>query len=199
MNDDSPDDLTARRRKRERATTTPEPCGLCEGAGTVDIDCPECTDDSWVQVEVDAPPVVRVKLSRPDARLPAYQTDGASGADLHAAIDQEFWLHVGEKRVVDTGVCLELPEGLEGQVRGRSGLARKHGVYVLQTGTIDSDYRGVIGVQLHNLGDRAFHVQPGDRIAQLIIAPVVRATFEVVNELGDTDRGAGGFGSTGVR
>jgi dUTP pyrophosphatase len=198
VNDDSPDDLAARRRRRQRAPT--QPCKVCSGAAEVTIDCPGCADDEgWLEVEMDAPPTVLVKLSGAGALLPAYQSAGASGADLHAAIAEEFWLHVGERRVIDTGVSIELPDGLEGQVRGRSGLARKHGVYVLQTGTIDSDYRGVIGVQLHNLGDRAFHVQPGDRIAQLIIAPVVRAAFDVVNDLSETERGDKGFGSSGVR
>jgi dUTP pyrophosphatase len=154
--------------------------------------------DPGMTIEVDAPPFVRVKLTGAGARVPMYQTPGSVGCDLHAFIADELWIHAGERRVVDTGVCIELPDGFEAQVRGRSGLCRDHGI-VANLGTIDQDYRGPIGVQLVNHGDRAFRIAPGDRIGQLVIAPVVRATFEVVNELGDTDRGAGGFGSTGVR
>jgi len=147
-------------------------------------------------IEVEAPPRVRVKLTGAGARVPVYQSPGAVGCDLHAV--EEAWIHVGDRKVIYTGVCIELPDGYEAQVRGRSGLARDHGV-VANLGTIDQDYRGPIGVQLINLGPKAFRVAPGDRIGQLVIAPVARVTFEVVDELGTTERGAGGFGSTGVR
>jgi dUTP pyrophosphatase len=139
---------------------------------------------------------VRVKLTRAGAKVPEYKTLGAVGCDLHAAIEVPRCVHAGERWVIDTGVCLELPAHLEGQVRGRSGLFRDFGILVA-SGTIDSDYRGAIGINLVNLGPRAYFIRPGDRIAQLVIAPVVRARFEVVDEIGLTDRGASGFGSTG--
>jgi len=150
---------------------------------------------------------VRIELRGPHARAPAYKTPGAAGADLCAAIATERWLHVGQRMVIDTGVCVEIPPGYEGQVRSRSGLFRDHGIRVVCAagegdvvlGTIDSDYRGPIGVALINHGDVAWLVQPGDRIAQLVIAPVAHAAFEVVGQLAETTRGEGGFGSTGVR
>jgi dUTP pyrophosphatase len=105
----------------------------------------------------------------------------------------------GHRVLVPTGFSLAIPRGFEGQIRPRSGLALRHGVTVLNApGTVDSDYRGEVKVLLVNLGHEAFVVRPGDRIAQLVVAPVVRARFEVVEQLDDTDRGAGGYGSTGV-
>lgn len=144
----------------------------------------------------EAHPPVKVKLTRAGARVPQYQTAGAAGCDLHAAIEAPRWVHVNERWVIDTGVCIELPDGYEAQVRGRSGLFRDHGILVA-SGTIDSDYRGAIGINLINLGSKAYEVKPGDRIAQLVIAPVARARFEVVGALSDSERGEGGFGSTG--
>lgn len=129
-----------------------------------------------------------------------YATAGASGLDLRAAISCERQIPPGGRRwKFGTGISLALPPGFEGQVRGRSGLALNHGLVVV-TGTIDADYRGEIGVVLFNHGTEAYTVRPGDRIAQLVIAPVTRIDPVLVDELaelGETDRGAGGFGSTG--
>jgi dUTP diphosphatase len=133
-----------------------------------------------------------------DLPLPAYETEGAAGLDLRAAISKPVILQPGSRDLVPTGLVFELPEGHEGQVRPRSGLAAKHGVTVLNTpGTIDSDYRGEVKVILVNLGTEPFAVEPGSRIAQMIVAPVTRATLVETEDLSDSARGAGGFGSTG--
>lgn len=133
---------------------------------------------------------------------PKYATPGSAGVDLQAAIGASITLCPMDRLLVPTGIILEIPEGYEGQVRPRSGLAFKHGVSVVNApGTIDSDYRGEIGVLLINLGQTDFIINPLDRIAQLVIAPVTRATFILVSpnhELEITQRGAGGFGSTGA-
>lgn len=130
--------------------------------------------------------------------LPAYETTGAAGLDLRAAIDAPLTLAAGSRALVPTGLVFELPEGHEGQVRPRSGLAAKHGITVLNTpGTIDSDYRGEVKVILVNLSDTPFAIEPGSRIAQLIVAPVTRAVLIEADELSGSQRGAGGFGSTG--
>jgi dUTP pyrophosphatase len=140
-----------------------------------------------------------VRCSGPADRLPAYQSAGAAGADLHAHLDADLEIPPGGRALVPTGLSLEIPEGFEGQVRPRSGLAASHGVTVLNApGTIDSDYRGEIKVILVNLGTEAFRVRHGDRIAQLVIAPVVRAGFGRARAAVDTERGSGGFGSTGT-
>lgn len=131
--------------------------------------------------------------------LPAWQTPGAAGADLHAAVDRPLVIEPGERHLVPTGLAIALPDGWEAQVRPRSGLALRHGVTVLNApGTIDADYRGEIKVNLVNLGDSPFTVERSARIAQLVLAPVVRASWELVEALPqDTERGAAGFGSTG--
>jgi dUTP pyrophosphatase len=130
--------------------------------------------------------------------IPRYGSVHSAGADLKAAIDGTLTLSPGEHRLIPTGIRLELPEGYEAQVRPRSGLALKHGVTVLNSpGTIDSDYRGEIGVILINLGDKDFEITWGDRIAQLVISPVITADFVPILELNETARGSGGFGSTG--
>ena len=134
--------------------------------------------------------------------LPAYETDGAAGMDLRAAVDEgePLVLHPGAWGAVPTGIAIALPEGYEGQVRPRSGLALKSGVAPLNTpGTIDADYRGEIKVILINHGPRDVTIGRGDRIAQLVIAPVIRAAWSEVDSLDETPRGAGGFGSTGGR
>lgn len=132
--------------------------------------------------------------------LPAYQTPGSAGLDLHAALAEAITLAPGERRLIGTGLRLQIPLGLEGQIRPRSGLALRCGVTVVNSpGTIDADYRGEVGVVLINHGQDSFPVQPLDRIAQLVLAPVVRVDVEVVDELSETTRGAGGYGSTGVR
>jgi dUTP pyrophosphatase len=132
--------------------------------------------------------------------LPSYQTEGSAGMDLIAALDEEetLFLPAGERALVPTGLALEIPQGYEGQIRPRSGIALTYGVTVLNSpGTIDADYRGEVRVMLINLGLETFAIERGARIAQLIIAPVTRATLEVTDELVDSERGAGGFGSTG--
>ncbi len=130
--------------------------------------------------------------------LPAYATAGAAGMDVVAA--EDLTLAPGDRHAVATGFALAIPDGYEVQVRPRSGLALKHGVTCLNTpGTIDSDYRGEVKVILANLGSAPFEVRRGDRIAQLVPAPVLRATLREVSSLDDTARGSGGFGSTGQR
>ena len=131
--------------------------------------------------------------------LPSYQTAGAAGADLHAALAEPVTLAPGERRLIPTGLTLAIPEGYEAQVRPRSGLALRHGIGMVNTpGTIDSDYRGPVGVILVNLGAEPFVVEPLARIAQMVIAPVTRAEFTLSEDLGATERGSGGFGSTGT-
>ncbi len=126
-------------------------------------------------------------------------THGAAGADVVAAVEGDLVLAPGQRAVVPTGFALEVPPGYEVQIRPRSGLAAKHGVTCLNSpGTIDSDYRGAVGVVLVNLGREPFVVRRGERIAQLIVAPVVRAAFREVEALAVTTRGQGGFGSTGT-
>lgn len=135
-----------------------------------------------------------------DLPLPAYQTSGAAGMDLVAAVsaDKPVQLGRGKRALIETGLVLELPSGTEAQVRPRSGLAAKHGVTVLNSpGTIDCDYRGEVKVILINLGDKTFVVQRGERIAQMVVAPVTRAVLTEVSTARATVRGAGGFGSTG--
>lgn len=130
--------------------------------------------------------------------LPAYATEGSAGLDLRAAVTEELAIPPGGRALVPTGIRIAVPPGYEAQVRPRSGLALRHGVIVLNTpGTIDSDYRGPVGVILANLGEQLFVVRRGDRIAQLVLAPVARAVLEVVPSLPDTQRGEGGFGHTG--
>lgn len=132
--------------------------------------------------------------------LPAYQTPGAAGLDLHAALDHPVTLAPGERRAIPTGLALELPPGHEGQVRPRSGLALRHGIGMVNApGTIDADYRGEVAVLLVNHGDEPFVVEPLARVAQLVVAPVTRVEVALVEALGDTQRGGGGFGSTGAR
>jgi dUTP pyrophosphatase len=137
--------------------------------------------------------------------LPSYETPGAAGADIRANLRPEdrasgFTLDPMHRAIVPTGLRVEIPLGFEMQIRPRSGLAVKHGITLPNTpGTIDSDYRGPLGVALINLGAEPYTIQHGDRIAQMIIAPVVQVGFEVVEALSDTARGEGGFGSTGKR
>lgn len=137
-------------------------------------------------------------VNRSEHPLPHYQTEGAAGLDLRANINAPLTLQPLERALVSTGLYIELPQGLEGQIRPRSGLAFKHGITVLNSpGTIDADYRGEIKVLLVNLSNEAFVIQNGERIAQLVIATYVRAEWEEVQELSVTERNEGGFGSTG--
>ena len=129
---------------------------------------------------------------------PSYATVNSAGVDLKANIEEPIVLEPLQRAIVPTGLRIALPEGTEAQVRPRSGLAAKHGITVLNSpGTIDADYRGEIGVILVNLSDKAFIVNPGDRIAQMVVARYERVEWDEVAELGSTDRGEGGFGSTG--
>jgi len=130
--------------------------------------------------------------------LPAYRTPDAAGLDLQAALEAPVTLAPGARRLVPTGLKLEIPPGYEGQVRPRSGLALQHGIGMVNApGTIDADYRGEVGVLLVNHGAEPFVIEPLARIAQLVICPVARARLVEVSELSDTARGAGGYGSTG--
>ncbi|MDA8424546.1 MAG: dUTP diphosphatase [Treponema sp.] len=136
--------------------------------------------------------------AQPGARAPEYRSAGSAGADLRACLAEPRRLEPGERAAVPTGLRIQLPPGYEAQVRPRSGLALEHGITCLNSpGTIDSDYRGEIRVILANLGSEPFTVRPGDRIAQLVVAPVSRAVFEAAESLDSTERGSGGFGSTG--
>ncbi len=133
--------------------------------------------------------------------LPAYETSGAAGMDLRAAVDADAPLTIspGKRALVPTGFIFEIPDGYEAQIRPRSGLAFKHGITCLNTpGTIDSDYRGEVKVLLINLGDEPFEITRGMRIAQMVIAPVTQVRVAEITESSATTRGAGGFGSTGV-
>jgi dUTP pyrophosphatase len=132
--------------------------------------------------------------------LPSYETDGAAGMDLRANFDDRGSVEIaaGARALIPTGLALEIPKGFEAQVRPRSGLALKHGVTLVNSpGTIDSDYRGPLGVILINHGDASFSVTHGDRIAQIVFAPVMQVGWDLDHPLGQTDRGEGGFGSTG--
>lgn len=132
--------------------------------------------------------------------LPFYETTGAAGADIRANFEDQksVALPSGGRALIPTGLRLEIPQGFEIQVRPRSGLALKHGITLVNSpGTIDSDYRGLVGVILLNTGAEAFEVRHGDRIAQLVVAPVVQGDFTLSETMNDTDRGTGGFGSTG--
>lgn len=146
---------------------------------------------------------MKVRIKRlPEARdlpLPSPASPGSAGFDLRAALPEDLVLRPGERRLVPTGVVLEIPPGWEGQVRPRSGLALKHGIGILNSpGTIDSDYRGEVGVILVNLGESPFGLKRGDRIAQLVFSRVEPVEWEEVETLGESARGQGGFGSTGV-
>jgi dUTP pyrophosphatase len=140
--------------------------------------------------------VKRVGRRGPPLPPPSYATDAAAGLDLRA--DEACTLAPGERRLVPTGIAVELPPGHEGQVRPRSGLALRHGIGMVNApGTIDPDYRGELGVLLVNHGREPFQVQRGERIAQLVVAPFTRVGVEVLEDLSETGRGQGGFGSTG--
>ena len=144
--------------------------------------------------------VIREDGADPTVALPSYETAGAAGADVRANLPGKVsvTLEPGARALIPTGLRIEIPLGYEVQVRPRSGLALKHGITLPNTpGTIDSDYRGPLGVIVLNAGQEAFEITHGERIAQLVVAPVVQAEFELVDALGETERGAGGFGSTG--
>lgn len=141
---------------------------------------------------------VQLKQVKNNAIVPEYQTIDSAGVDLHAAIDESIEVKPGERKLIPTGIALAIPTGFEAQIRSRSGLAFKHGVTVLNSpGTIDADYRGEIGVVLINQSNVLFVVKPQMRIAQMVFAKVEQAEFDIVTKLSETNRGAGGFGSTG--
>ena len=135
-----------------------------------------------------------------DLELPAYATDGAAGMDLRAAVDGEVCLSPGERQAIPTGIMIAIPAGYEAQVRPRSGLALRHGIGMVNApGTIDSDYAGVVQVILINHGQEPFTIRRGDRIAQIVVAPVARVAWSEQETLPETARGSGGFGHTGRR
>jgi len=143
---------------------------------------------------------IRIKRLRKDRALslPQYMTHGSSGMDLFAFLERDIILEPGERKLIPTGIAVAIPEGFEGQIRPRSGLAIQHGIGVVNgPGTIDSDYRGEIGVLLINFDQSPFTVRHGDRIAQMVISRVFKANFEEVDELPQTERQEGGFGHTG--
>ena len=139
-----------------------------------------------------------IKVKKTKAKVPEYKTSGAAGADICAYLEEPLIIKPGKHEIIPTGLYFGIPDGYEVQIRPRSGLAAKNCITVLNTpGTIDSDYRGEIKVILINLGDEDFIVNNGDRIAQMVVAPVIQAKFDFVDELQATVRGDGGFGSTG--
>ena len=141
---------------------------------------------------------VEIKLLRAAAQLPTYQTGGSAAADIAACLDEAITLQPGERQIIPTGFAMKLPEGYEAQIRSRSGLSSKHGICMANgIGTIDSDYRGEVGVILLNLGLEPFTVEPGMRIAQMAVVQCEQAAWHQVDELDETDRGKGGYGSTG--
>ena len=141
---------------------------------------------------------VKIKKLSENAVIPQYQTEQAAGCDLHAILDESVTLRSLERKLIPTDLSIELPVGYEAQVRPRSGLTLKHGVTVLNTpGTVDADFRGNIGVILVNLSTEPYTVQPGERIAQLVIVKHEHVEFEEVQELSETERGDAGFGSSG--
>lgn len=143
---------------------------------------------------------MELKFKSLSGSLPTYTTDGASGMDLRAFIDEPVILKPMERRLIPTGLFVQIPEGYEGQVRARSGLAIKHGIGLVNSiGTIDSDYRGELKIPVINFGNESFTINNGDRIAQLVIASYERVVPIMVSDLDETDRGEGGFGHTGVK
>lgn len=142
---------------------------------------------------------LKFRKLHPEAKAPEYSTPGSAGLDLRAVLPHTIYLQPGVRFTCPTGIAIELPDGFEAQIRPRSGLAMKHGVTVLNSpGTVDADFRGEIKVILINHGEQAFEINSGDRIAQMVIAPVMKAELEQAGTLADTERGEGGFGSTGT-
>lgn len=142
---------------------------------------------------------MKIKIKSTGGVLPAYETEGSAGMDLRALLEEPVTIRPGQRKLIPTGLSIELPAGYEAQIRARSGLAVKKGIGLVNgIGTIDSDYRGDIGVILINWGEEDFVVENGDRIAQMVIAKYERVEWEAVSDLSDTERGSGGFGHTGV-
>ena len=144
--------------------------------------------------------ILQIKLLSKTARVPEYEHATDSGFDLRADIDSEKWLYPYQVLLIKTGLAVAVPDGCELQVRPRSGTALKNGIGVLNSpGTVDSSFRGEVGVILYNTSETPFKIEPQQRIAQAVICPVIRAKFMVVTELPESDRGMGGFGSTGLK
>ena len=144
---------------------------------------------------------LQIKIVSKSGKMPTYETDGSAGADLRAWLpDGPVTLQPGERRLISTGLFVELPQGIEAQIRARSGLSIKHGITMINgVGTVDSDYRGEWNVPLVNLGQEAYTIHDGDRIAQMVLARYEQAEFRLAEIINETERGAGGFGSTGVK
>ena len=143
---------------------------------------------------------MEVKIVSRGGEVPTYATAGSSGADLRAYISEPITLAPGERRLVPTGIFVEIPPGIEAQIRARSGLAIKHGIGLVNgVGTVDSDYRGEWNIPLINWGEEPYTIQNGDRIAQVIFSRYEKADFTLVSEISQTERGAGGFGHTGIQ
>lgn len=143
---------------------------------------------------------MEIKIVSKGGAIPSYATEGSSGADLRAYIDEPITLAPGERRLVPTGIFVEIPQGIEAQIRARSGLAIKHGIGLVNgVGTVDSDYRGEWNIPLINWGDAPYTIQNGDRIAQVIFSRYEKADFTLASEISQTQRGAGGFGHTGIK
>ena len=143
---------------------------------------------------------ILIKRLSKDVSLPKYETEGSSGLDLAANIDEQIKISPGKSQIIPTGLAVAIPKNFEIQIRPRSGLAAKNQISVLNTpGTIDADYRGELKVILINLSDKVFVVEKGLRIAQMVLSPVIKAKLKEVTELENTERGSGGFGSTGIK
>ena len=144
--------------------------------------------------------MINIKVKSESGALPEYETPGSAGVDLRAHIKEPVTLKPGKRALIPTGLKMEIPEGYEGQIRARSGLAVRHGIALVNgVGTIDSDYRGEIKIALINLGEEDFVIENGDRIAQMVFSSYERAAFEISRELSETERSIGGFGHTGTK
>ena len=143
---------------------------------------------------------MEIRIVSKGGALPAYATEGSSGADLRAYSEEPITLMPGERRLVPTGIFVEIPQGVEAQIRARSGLAIKHGIGLVNgVGTVDSDYRGEWNIPLINWGQEPYTIHSGDRIAQVIFSRYEKADFVSVSQISETERGAGGFGHTGIK
>lgn len=141
-----------------------------------------------------------IRIISKSGQIPTYETKGSAGADIKAYIEEPITLMPGERRLIPTGLFVELPEGIEAQVRARSGLSIKHGIGLVNgVGTVDSDYRGEWNVPVINFGDEPYTIHNGDRIAQVVFSSYVKAEFKIAGKISDTERGSGGFGHTGIK
>ena len=143
---------------------------------------------------------MKIRIISKSGRLPSYETEGSAGADLRAWLSEPVTLQPGERRLIPTGLFVELPPGIEAQVRARSGLSIKHGIGLVNgVGTVDSDYRGEWNVPLINFGSEPYTIRDGDRIAQVVFSSYIKAEFAAADVIGETARGEGGFGHTGLK